>query len=46
MKKTNFNIEDGNLYYGTKTKTNENEKIFSRTVFGTKYIEIIDSTIS
>lgn len=34
--------EDGYLYY--ETKANENEKIFSRTVFGTKYIEIIDST--
>lgn len=33
--------EDGNLYYETKAK--KNEKIFSRTVFGIKYIEIIDS---
>lgn len=34
--------DDGYLYY--ETSANENEKIFSRTVFGTKYIEIIDST--
>ncbi len=36
--------EDGHLYYETNAK--ENEKIFSRTAFGTKYIEIIDSTNS
>lgn len=34
------NQENGNLYY--ETKANKNEKIFSRTMFGTKYIEIID----
>ncbi len=36
--------EDGHLYYETKAK--KNEKIFSRTMFGTKYIEIIDSVNS
>lgn len=34
--------EDGHLY--CKTDAGKNEKIFSRTMFGTKYIEIIDST--
>lgn len=33
---------DGNLYY--ETKAEKNEKIFSRTMFGTKYIEMIDPT--
>ena len=32
----------GHLYY--KTEAKKNEKIFSRTIFGTKYIEIINST--
>lgn len=36
------NQKDGHLYYETEAK--KNEKIFSRTMFGTKYIEIIDST--
>lgn len=36
------NPDDGHLYY--KTEAKKNEKIFSRTIFGTKYIEIIDST--
>lgn len=34
--------EDGILYY--KTNAKKNEKVFSRTIFGIKYIEIIDST--
>lgn len=37
-----FSVNEGNLYY--KTEAAENEKIFSRTMFGTKYITIIDST--
>lgn len=37
-----INEEDGNLHYETKAKNNQ--KIFSRTTFGTKYIKIIDST--
>lgn len=36
-----FSIKDGHLY--CKTDAEGNEKIFSRTMFGTKYIEIIDS---
>lgn len=36
------NSEDGCLYY--KTDAKKNEKIFSRTMFGIRYIEIIDST--
>lgn len=39
-----FRVEDGYLY--GITEANKNEKIFSRTIFGTKYIEIIDSTNS
>lgn len=39
----NINPEDGHLY--CRTDAQRNEKIFSRTVFGTKYIEIIDSKI-
>lgn len=43
--KPKFNLkEDGHLY--GETNANDNEKIFSRTTFGTKYIEIIDSTNS
>ena len=34
------NQENGNLYY--ETKANKNEKILSRNMFVTKYIEIID----
>ena len=38
-----FKVNDnGHLCYTKKAK--KNEKIFSRTIFGTKYIEIIDST--
>lgn len=36
-----INQEDGHLYY--KTEAGKNEKIFSRTMFGTKYITVIDS---
>lgn len=36
-----YNQKDGHLYY--KTEAKKNEKMFSRTMFGTKYIEIIDS---
>lgn len=36
------NQKNGHLYY--ETEAEKNEKIFSRTMFGTKYIEIIDST--
>lgn len=39
--KFSVNQDDGHMYYETKAK--KNEKIFSRTMFGTKYIEIIDS---
>lgn len=38
------NPKDGCLY--CITQADKNEKIFSRTLFGRKYIEIIDSTNS
>lgn len=37
-----INHESGHLY--CKTEAEKNEKIFSRTMFGAKYIKIIDST--
>ncbi len=36
-----FNVNKGHLYI--KTEAKKNEKIFSRTTFGIKYIKIIDS---
>ena len=42
--KFSVNQDDGHMYYETKAK--KNEKIFSRTMFGIKYIEIIDSANS
>lgn len=42
--KFSVNQDDGYMYYETKAK--KNEKIFSRTMFGIKYIEIIDSANS
>ena len=37
--------QDGNLYYEYhEAETKGNKKTFSRTMFGTKYIKIIDST--